>query len=166
MNERRRRPPIIDAEAFTPPVDTTPGRRRNTQEHAPLPGPNRSVVVKVNAELLNGLRTHCKNKRMSVTDAVLSAHLNIGKDVQQALRPTPSDQHRVALGLPQTSARDRLGPGKPLSLWLTPYALAELDAAAAAANITRRRYITALLTALLKPANTPDNTDRDNPPED
>ena len=156
MSEPRRRPPIIDAAAFAPPAPTTPGRRGNAQHHPPLPGPNRSVVVKINADLLDKLRVLCKIKRMSVTDALLSAHLDIGEDVQQALRPTRSDQHRVALGLPQTSTRDRLGPGKPLSLWLTPFALAELDAAAASANVTRRRYLTALLTKLLTPTNTPD----------
>ena len=46
-----------------------------------------------------------------------------------------------------------LGPGDPLSLWIAPQALARLDSAAANAQITRRRYITALLQTLL--ADTP-----------
>ena len=123
MNESHRpppRPPTVDAAAFAPPDPATPGRRASPRYPPPLAGPKRSVVVKINADLLDRLRTHCKTAHMSVTDAVLSAHLDAGDDVQQALRPTPEDQRRVALGLPQTSTRVRLGPGKPLSLWLTP----------------------------------------------
>lgn len=170
MSESHRpppRPPTVDAAAFAPPDPATPGRRASPRYPPPLAGPRRSVVVKINADLLDRLRTHCKTAHMSVTDAVLSAHLDAGDDVQKALRPTPEDQRRVALGLPQTSTRVRLGPGKPLSLWLTPPALAELDAAAASANVTRRRYITALLTALLPPTNTPEeHTPHDHPQPD
>ncbi len=121
----------------------------------PPMGDKQSVNIKINEDLLDRLREHCAARRMSTADAVLSAHLEIGGQVQQALHPTDADEERIALGLPPLSNRERLGPGKPLSLWLAPAALAALDDAAVAADTTRRRYVTELLTAHLAPKNPP-----------
>ena len=113
----------------------------------------RSVVVRVNPELLARFKNHCAQNRSSVTDAVLTAHLELGQRIQQQLKPTREDEERIRLGLSPRSTSERLGPGDPLSLWIAPQALARLDSAAANAQITRRRYITALLQTLL--AHTP-----------
>ncbi|MDE0653916.1 MAG: hypothetical protein OXI26_09710 [bacterium] len=86
---------------------------------------------------------------------ILTAHLELSERVQEELKPTPADERRIALGLPHAAASGRLGPGRPLSLWLSTVALAELDAAAEVAGITRRRYLTALVEALLDDADTP-----------
>ena len=147
---RRPGPPRIDAAAFAPPSP-------NDQPPAPAPARSReksSVVVAVNADLLAQLKAHCAKTLQSPTEVVLTAHLELSEQLQDELKPTPADQRRLALGLPQAAASGRLGPGKPLSLWLSPVSLADLDAAAVAVGITRRRYLTALLARLLAAADT------------
>ena len=143
-------PPRVDAAAFAPPNPS--GRPA-----APQPGAARktTVVVSVDAALLVRLRTRCATWRRSPTEVILTAHLELAERLGEELRPTISDQRRIALGLPQAAASRRLGPGKPLSLWLSPVSLAELDAAARAVGITRRRYVTALIEALLARADEP-----------
>ena len=147
MSRTRPGPPRIDAAAFAPP---SPSGLPATQP--PGPASKKSVVVSVDADLLARFRAHCVKTRMSPSEVVLAAHLELTEQLQDELKPTSADQRRIALGLPQAAASGRLGPGKPLSLWLSPVALADLDAAAGAVAITRRRYITALLETLL--ANT------------
>ena len=147
---RRPGPPRIDAAAFASPSP-------NDQPPAPAPARSReksSVVVAVNEDLLAQLKAHCAKTLQSPTEVVLTAHLELSEQLQDELKPTPADQRRIALGLPQAAASTRLGPGKPLSLWLSPVSLADLDAAAEAVGITRRRYLTALLARLLAAANT------------
>ena len=142
-------PPRIDAAAFAPPSPSD-------QPPAPAPAGSReksSVVVAVNADLLGELKALCAKTRTSPTEVILTAHLELTEQLQDELKPTPADQRRIALGLPQAAASGRLGPGKPLSLWLSPVALADLDAAAEAVGVTRRRYITALVEALLAGAS-------------
>ena len=147
---RRPGPPRIDAAAFAPP-------RPSDRPVAPPPGASRkkSVVVLVDVDLLVRLRARCATWRRSPSEVILTAHLDLAERLGEELRPTAADQRRVALGLPQGAAMRRLGPGKPLSLWLSPVSLAELDAAAEVAGITRRRYITALVEALLARAEEP-----------
>ena len=143
-------PPRIDAAAFAPPSPSD-------QPPAPAPARSReksSVVVAVNEDLLAQLKAHCAKTLQSPTEVVLTAHLDLTEQIQDELKPTPADQRRLALGLPQAAASGRLGPGKPLSLWLSPVSLADLDAAAEAVGITRRRYLTALLARLLAAADT------------
>ena len=151
-------------------TDRPPERRFDAAGFGPLdadqtasgPAPlgedaKRSVVVQINPDLHARFRAHCAASRTSVTDAVLTAHLELSEAVQRQLTPTAEDQARLELGLPPRSTRSRLGAGKPLSLWLTPRALATLDEAATAAQTTRRRYITTLLTRLLDTTeNTPE----------
>ena len=149
MSRPRPGPPRIDAAAYAPP---TPRRRPATRQ--PGPATKKSVVVSVDADLLAELKAHCATTRMSPTEVILTAHLELSEQVQDALKPTPADERRIALGLPQAAVSGRLGPGKPLSLWLSSVPLADLDAAAAAVGITRRRYLTALLEALLDDADT------------
>ena len=142
-------PPRMDAAAFAPP-------NPDTQPPPPAPALARkksSVVVDVEADLLARLRAHCTQARTSPTEMILTAHLELTEQLQAELEPNPTDQRRVALGLPRAAASRRLGPGKPLSLWLSSVALADLDAAADAAGITRRRYVTALVEALLAAAH-------------
>ena len=115
----------------------------------------RSVVVRVNPELLARFKNHCAQNRCSITDGVVTAHVRLGERVQQRLRPTEEDEERMALGLPQRSMSDRLGPGDPLSLWITPQALNRLDSAAIEVHATRRRYVTTLLQTLLAEAERP-----------
>ena len=95
------------------------------------------MVVIINADLLAQLRSHCAKTRTSPTEVILTAHLELAEQLQDELKPTPADQRRIALGLPQAAASGRLGPGKPLSLWLSAVALADLDAAADAVGVTR-----------------------------
>ena len=150
MSRPRPGPPRIDAAAFAPPSP-------NDQPPAPAPARSReksSVVVAVNEDLLAQLKAHCAKTLQSPTEVVLTAHLELSEQLQDELKPTPADQRRLALGLPQAAASGRLGPGKPLSLWLSPVSLADLDAAAVAVGITRRRYLTALLARLLAAADT------------
>ena len=149
MSRTRPGPPRIDAAAFAPP---SPSGRPATQP--PGPATKKSVVVSVDADLLAQLKAHCAKTLQSPTEVVLTAHLELSEQVQDELKPTPADQRRIALGLPQAAASGRLGPGKPLSLWLSPVSLADLDAAAVAVGITRRRYLTALLARLLAAADT------------
>ena len=145
----RDRPPNVDAAAFTPPDPNAPCAP------PPAAGKHKSVVITINAPLLAALRTYCATRQESITAAVLTAHVEAGEEVQQALQPTDDDKDYVALGLAPRRSRGRLGSGKPLSLWLNPAALAALDTAAQAANVTRRRYVTELLTALLHPDTAP-----------
>ena len=147
---RRSGPPRIDAAAFAPP-------RLSGWPVAPAPGELRkkSVVVLVDADLLVRFRARCVTWGRSPSEVILTVHLDVAERLGEELRPTAADQRRVALGLPQAAAMRRLGPGKPLSLWLSPVSIAELDAAAAAVGITRRRYITALVEALLARAEEP-----------
>ena len=161
---RQPRPPNVDTAAFAPPDPNTPHDRDGA--HRPPLGDKRSVVVKIHENLLGRLRDHCAARRMSVTEAVLSAHLEIGENVQQTLRPTDADKARIALGLPPLNSRSPLGPGKPLSLWLGPAALAELDAGAMTTDTTRRRYVTELLTALLTPSDPPAEHSTETPQPD
>ena len=147
---RRPGPPRIDAAAFAPPSPSD-------QPPAPATARSReksSVVVAVNEDLLAQLKAHCAKTLQSPTEVILTAHLELSEQLQDELKPTPADQRRIALGLPQAAASGRLGPGKPLSLWLSPVSLADLDAAAEAVGITRRRYLTALLARLLAAADT------------
>ena len=147
---RRPGPPRIDAAAFAPPSPSD-------QPPAPAPARSReksSVVVAVNEDLLAQLKAHCAKTLQSPTEVILTAHLELSEQLHDELKPTPADQRRIALGLPQAAASGRLGPGKPLSLWLSPVSLADLDAAAEAVGITRRRYLTALLARLLAAADT------------
>ena len=143
-------PPRIDAAAFAPP-------NPSDRPAAPAPGAasKKTVVVSVGEELLVRLRTRCATWQRSPTEVILTSHLELSEQLGEELRPTVSDQRRIALGLPQAAASRRLGPGRPLSLWLSPVSLAELDAAARAVGITRRRYITALIEALLARADEP-----------
>ena len=115
----------------------------------------RSVVVRVNPELLGRFKKHCAQNRCSITDGVMTAHVRLGETVQETLRPTEEDQELIALGLAPRSMSDRLGPGDPLSLWITPQALDLLDSTAAEVGATRRRYVTTLLQVLLDDADTP-----------
>ena len=148
MNRRGLRP--MDAAAFAP---ANPGDR------PPNPAPSRekkkSVVVSIDPRLLARFRSHCAETRQSPTEVILTAHLNSGDAVQRALRPTEADRRRIALGLPHAAASGHLGPGKPLSLWLSATAVAELTAAAKSVGVTRRRYLTELVAAALAAANTP-----------
>ena len=147
---RRPGPPRIDAAAFAPP---NPGDR----PHGPPPvttTPKSSVVV-VNADLLARFRSHCAAIGESPTNAILAAHVELGEQVQDALKPTAADRRRITLGVPQAAASARLGPGNPLSLWLSPTSVAELTAAAAGTGISRRRYITALIETLLTGTDDP-----------
>ena len=152
MNRPRRPgPPRIDAAAFAPP---------NPAERPPDPPPataepKSSVVVIINADLLARLRAHCAATNQSPTEAILTVHVGFGAAVQGALKPTDADRRRLGLGLPQAAASGRLGPGKPLSLWLAATSVAELTAAAAGVGVTRRRYVTALVEALLAGASPP-----------
>lgn len=144
--------PRIAAAGFAPKYPFGP---EFEAARGPVDGAKRSVVVRVNAELLARFKNHCAQHRRSVTDAVLTAHLELGEATQQQLRPTPDDEERISLGLPPRGASERLGPGDPLSLWITPQALDRLDRAAAEAHTTRRRYVTTLLRALLADTDTP-----------
>ena len=112
------------------------------------------MVVIINADLLAKLRAHCAATNQSPTEAILTAHVGFGEAVQGALEPTDADRRRLGLGLPQAAASGRLGPGKPLSLWLAATSVAELTAAAGV-GVTRRRYVTALVEALLAGASPP-----------
>ena len=115
----------------------------------------RSVVVRVNPELLARFKNHCAQNRRSITDGVLTAHVGLGERVQEKLRPTEEDEERMALGLAPRSMSDRLGPGDPLSLWITPQALDRLDSAATEVGATRRHYVTTLLQTLLAETERP-----------
>ncbi len=115
----------------------------------------RSVVVKVNPELLARFKKHCAQNRRSITDGVMTAHVTLGERAQQRLRPNEEDEERMELGFPPRSMSDRLGPGDPLSLWITPQALDRLDSAAAEIGTTRRRYVTTLLETLLDETERP-----------
>ena len=153
MNDNPELPfPRIAAAGFVPKDPFGPSF---AAARLPVDGPKRSIVVRVNPELLARFRDHCAQNRCSVTDAVLTAHLELGEAAQQQLRPTRDDEERISLGLPPRSTSERLGPGDPLSLWITPQALDRLDRAAAEAHTTRRRYVTTLLRALLADADTP-----------
>ena len=144
-------PPRVDAAAFAPP---------HPSDHPPVPATSEArkkfaVVVAVDADLLARFRAHCASTRRSPTEVILTAHLQLAEHLQDELQPTPADQQRIALGLPQVAASRRLGPGKPLSLWLSAVSLATLDDAARAVGVTRRRYVTALVAALLAAAGPP-----------
>lgn len=153
MNETPELPfPRIAAAGFAPKDPLGPTFEA---AHLSADSPKRSVVVRVNPELLARFRDHCAQNRCSVTDAVLTAHLELGEAAQQQLQPTRDDEERISLGLPPRSTSDRLGPGDPLSLWITPQALDRLDRAAAETRTTRRRYVTTLLQTLLADAERP-----------
>ena len=143
-------PPRVDAAAFAPPH---PG------DHPPVPASSaarkKSTVVAVDADLLARFRAHCASTRRSPTEVILTAHLQLAEQLQDELKPTPADQRRIVLGLPQVAASRGLGPGKPLSLWLSAVSLAALDDAAKGVGVTRRRYVTALVAALLATACPP-----------
>lgn len=146
----RRGLPPMDAAAFAPanPGDQPP-------DPAPARAKKKSVVVFIEEDLLSRLRSHCAATGQSPTEVILIAHLESGDAVRRGLRPTEADRRRVALGLPQVAASGRLGPGKPLSLWLSATSLAELTAAARSVGVTRRRYLTELVAALLAAASHP-----------
>ena len=153
-------PPGIDAAAFAHPnphggPPTRPPRAARKKS---------SVVVIINTDLLTKLRAHCAATNQSPTEAILTAHVEFGEAVQGALEPTDADRRRLGLGLPQAAASGRLGPGKPLSLWLAATSVAELTAAAARVGVTRRRYVTALVEALLAGASPPAEPSPASPP--
>ena len=144
-------PPGIDAAAFAQPnPHGGPPNRPPRAARKKL-----SVVVIINTDLLAHLRSHCAATNQSPTEATLTAHIEFGEAVQGALKPTDADRRRLGLGLPQAAASGRLGPGKPLSLWLAATSVAELTAAAAGVGVSRRRYVTALVEALLAGASPP-----------
>ena len=109
----------------------------------------------INPALREELRVFCAKTRMTITGAVMTAHLECGEKVQQLLQPTDDDKDAVAMGLAPRRSRGRLGPGQPLAMWLTAAMLGSIDDAARSVNVTRRRYVTELLTALLRPTSPP-----------
>lgn len=147
----RRGLPPMDAAAFAAanPGDQPP-------KTAPARAKKKSAVVFIKEDLLTEFRSLCDATRRSPTEVILTAHLESGDAVRRGLRPTEADRRRIALGLPQVAASGRLGPGKPLSLWLSATSLAELTAAARSVGVTRRRYITELVTAVLAAASSPE----------